>query len=280
MTGALQPVEKMATVNGLQIHYLDWGNAGKQPLMLLHGIARMARAFDHIAAQLAQHYHVLAVDMRGHGDSGWHPAGAYLVEDYASDIEALLDQLNLREVVLWGASTGGRVAQWVAARRPERVAAVIVEDVGPERPATVSNRRGDRMAKEAAGWASTDELLAKMKTDYPRTPEMLLRHFVQHASTLRDDGRVAWKRDPAILKGFVPTELWDVVRQIRAPIVYVLGGLSAIVPPETQLELQRLLPRARIVMLAGLGHYPSDENAELFLGVVDRFLADARAASL
>ena len=279
MLGTLQPVEKFATVNGVQIHYLDWGKAGKQPLILLHGIARMARAFDHIAPRLAQNYHVIAVDMRGHGDSGWHREGAYLVEDYTSDIEALIEQLNLRQVVLWGASTGGRVAQLVAGRHPDWVSAVIVEDVGPERPATVSNRRGDRMAKEAAGWASTDELLAKMKTDHPRTPEPLLRHFVQHGSKVREDGRVAWKRDPAILKGFVPTELWETVRLIRAPIVYVLGGLSAIVPPDTQLELQAMLPQARIVMLAGMGHYPSDENAEAFLAVVDRFLDGVQHAN-
>lgn len=277
MASAAQCVGKFITVNGLQIHYLDWGNSGKQPLILLHGIARMAHAFDHVAPHLAQNHHVIAVDMRGHGDSAWHAGGAYLVEDYASDIEALMEQLQLHKVVLWGASTGGRVAQRVAGRHPDLISAVIVEDVGPERPAAVSNRRGDRMAKEAAGWASMDELLAKMKTDYPRTAEVLLRHFVKHASKARADGRIEWKRDPAILKGFIPTELWAEVCRIKAPIIYVLGGLSQIVPPETQAELKRVLPQVQIVSLPGLGHYPSDENPAEFLAVADQFLTGLRA---
>ena len=266
------PVDKFITVNGLQIHYLDWGNAGKQPLILLHGIARVAHAFDHVAPHFTQDYHVIAVDMRGHGDSDWHPQGAYLVEDYTSDIEALIEQLGLRNLVLWGASTGGRVVQMIAGRHPEWVSSVIVEDVGPERPVAISNRRGDRMAREANGWATLDEMLAQIKTENPRTPEPVLRNLVQHGSKVRADGRRVWKRDPAILKGFIPTELWTTVRKIKAPIIYVLGGLSTIVPLQTQQELKTALSQAQIVTMPGLGHYPSDEKPEDFLMIADRFL--------
>jgi pimeloyl-ACP methyl ester carboxylesterase len=67
------------------------------------------------------------------------------------------------------------------------------------------------------------------------------------------------------------------VRAIRAPILYVLGGASTIVPPETQTELKRVLPQAEIVTMPGLGHYPSDESPVEFLAIVDRFLAAASA---
>ncbi len=278
MAATTQPIDRSITVNGLQIHYLDWGNAGKPPLILLHGIARVAHAFDHVAPHFTKRYHVIAVDMRGHGDSGWHPQGAYLVEDYASDIEALFEQLKLRDIVLWGASTGGRVAQMIAGLHPDWVSSVIVEDVGPERPAAISGRRGARMAKEESGWASVDELLAQIKADNPRTSEPVLRNLAQHGAKARADGRIVWKRDPAILKGFIPTELWGAVRRIKAPIIYVLGGASTIVPPETQQELKRALPQAQIVTLPGLGHYPSDEKPEDFLAIVDRFLAGAAAS--
>jgi esterase len=271
------PVDKFITVNGLQIHYLDWRNAGKQPLILLHGIARVAHTFAHVAPHFAQHYHVIAVDMRGHGDSGWQGDGAYLVEDYASDIEKLIEQLSLRKIVLWGASTGGRVVQMIAGLHPDWVSAVIVEDVGPERPAAISNRRGDRMVKEANGWASVDELLAQLKADNPRTQEPVLRNLAQHGAKPRADGRIVWKRDPAILKGFIPTELWGTVRRIKAPIIYVLGGASTIVPLETQQELKRALPQAQIVTMPELGHYPSDEQPEAFLSIADRFLAGVRS---
>ena len=116
-------MDRFATVNGLRIHYLDWGTAGRQPLILLHGIARLARTFDHLAPHFSRDYHVIAVDMRGHGDSDWDPRAEYRVEDYTRDIEGLIEQLGLRNIVLWGNSTGGRVAQVIAGSNPERVAA-------------------------------------------------------------------------------------------------------------------------------------------------------------
>lgn len=268
-----QPVDRFVTVNGLRIHYLESGTSGKQPLILLHGIARVAHTFDHLAPHFSRNHHVFAVDMRGHGDSGWDPQGAYLVEDYVRDIEAFVAQLGLRDIVLWGNSTGGRVVQVFAGSHPELVSAVIVEDVGPERPAAISNRRADRMSREAKGWASVDELFAQVKVDYPRTSEAVLRGFVQHGSKQNAEGRIVWKRDPAILNGFVPTELWTTVRKIKAPIIFILGGGSTIVPPETQEELRRALPQVEIVTMPELGHYPSDEKPADFLAIVDRFLA-------
>lgn len=268
----IAPVDHILTVNDLRIHYLEWGTPGKQPLILLHGISRVAHTFDHLAPHFSDNYHVLAVDMRGHGDSAWDPQQAYLVEDYTKDVEALADALKLRNIVLWGASTGGRVAQVYAGLHPELTAAVIVEDVGPERPAAISDRRAKRMEKEELGWASADALFQQLKTDYPRTPETLSRHFVQHGSKLRADGRVIWKRDPAINKGFIPTEIWRFVKQIKAPIIYILGGASTIVPPETQAQLKQTLPQVQIVTMPGLGHYPSDEQPAEFLAIVDRFL--------
>ena len=268
-----RPVDCNVTVNGLRIHYLDWGASGKQPLILLHGIARVAHTFDHLAPHFTRNYHVIAVDMRGHGDSGWDPQGAYLVEDYVRDIEGLVAQLQLRDIVFWGNSTGGRVAQVFAGSHPELVCAVISEDVGPERPPTVSNRRAARMSQEANGWACVDELFMQAQRDNPRTAEAVLRNFVQHGSKQNAEGRVVWKRDPAILNGFVPTELWATVRKIEAPIIYILGGASTIVPPETQEELRRALPQVEIVTMAGLGHYPSDEQPGDFIAIVERFLS-------
>ncbi len=269
----VEPVDRNVAVNRLRIHYLDWGASGKQPLILLHGIARVAHTFDHLAPHFSQRYHVIAVDMRGHGDSGWDPQGAYLVEDYVRDIEGLVAQLQLRNIVFWGNSTGGRVAQVFAGLHPELVSAVISEDVGPERPAAISNRRAERMSQEANGWASADELFAQAQRDYPRTATAVLRNFVQHGSKQNAEGRIVWKRDPAILNGFVPTELWATVRRIKAPIIYILGGASTIVPSETQDELRRALPQVEIVTMPGLGHYPSDEQPGDFLALVERFLS-------
>jgi len=274
-TTAEPPIDAYINANGLRIHYLDWGRQGRQPLVLLHGIGRVAHNFDHLAPHFRDNFDVIAVDMRGHGDSQWHPEGAYLVEDYVQDIEVLVSTLNLRDIVFWGASTGGRVAQVFAGMHPDLVAAVIVEDVGPERPKEVSDRRSSRMSAEEDGWTTTEELFAVTRARYPLTPDATLRNFVKHGSKPRTDGRIAWKCDRAITKGFVPTELWRFIRQIKAPIAYILGGASNIVPAETQQQLRETLPQVQIITMPGLGHYPSDEKPGEFLAIVDQFLASA-----
>jgi len=268
------PADRFITVNGLRIHYLEWGSADKPPLIMLHGIGRVARTFDHIAPHFASRYRVLAVDMRGHGDSAWDPKGAYLVEDYVKDIEAIAQQLRLKNIVIWGNSTGGRVAQVFAGLHPELVSAVIAEDVGPERPREIADGMVNRLKQEdERGWASEDELFAQQKNANPRTGEEILRAYVRYGSKKRPDGRIIWKRDPAIGNGFVPTELWRFVREIKSPIIYILGGRSTIVPAATQTELRKVLPQTEIATIPGAGHYPSEENPSEFAAIVDKFLA-------
>jgi esterase len=269
-----QPADRFITVNGLRIHYLDWGTDGKPPLIMLHGIGRVAHTFDHLAAHFTANYHVMAIDMRGHGDSDWDPKGAYLVEDYTKDIEAIAQQLRLKNIVIWGNSTGGRVAQVFAGLHPELVAAVIAEDVGPERPTQVAETVTRQLKQEdAKGWASEEELLASLKASNSQTPEEILRAYAHYGSKQRPDGRVIWKRDPAIGNGFVPTQLWRFVSTIQSPIIYVLGGRSTIVPASTQEELKKALPQVQIVTIPRVGHYPSEENTPAYLAIVDKFLS-------
>jgi len=232
----------------------------------------IARTFDHVAPRLAGRYHVIAMDLRGHGDSGWDAAGRYLVEDHVGDLEGLVRALGLRNVTLWGNSTGGRVVQVFAGMHPELVAAVIVEDVGPERPRSIADAYARRVKQEENGWSGPEELLAQMRSSAQPLPDAVLEPYVRYGTKRRDDGRLVWKRDPNLVKGFVETELWRYVRNIKAPILYVLGGRSTIVPPATQEELKRVLPHARIVTMPGLGHYPSDEKPDEFMAIVDDFL--------
>ena len=262
------------TVDGRRVHYLDWGGAGNQPFIMLHGIARTAHSFDHIAPHFAADYRVLAVDLRGHGDSDWHPDGAYLVEDYVTDIEALVDQLQLRDIVILGNSTGGRVAQVFAGLHSELVSRLIVEDVGPERPNNISDNFARRVEAEADGWASEDELFAQLRADGGGgVSDALLRTRADHGTREREDGRVVWKRDPNLVMGFVPTELWRFIEEIADPTIYILGGDSNIVPPETQERLRQTIPDVEIVVFPGVGHYPSLEAPLEYLAELDRFLA-------
>lgn len=267
--------DRTIDAGGVRIHYLDWGTPGKTAFVMLHGIARHAHSFDHIAPQFARDYHVIAMDLRGHGDSGWDPNGAYLVEDYVKDLEVLIERLGLRNIVITGNSTGGRVAQVYAGLHPENVAALIVEDVGPERPTEIADNFARRVKQEANGWASQEELLATL-TASGGIAAPLQRTHVQYGTKKREDGRVIWKRDPNLVKGFVPTELWRYVSKITAPTLYVLGGNSKIVPPETQERLKKTLPRVRIEVMPGIGHYPHLEAPDQFIAMVRAFLRDAK----
>jgi esterase len=272
-SAAASYADRFVSVNGLRLHYLDWGTSGKPVLILLHGIARNAHSFDHLAPQLARDYRVIAVDMRGHGDSAWHPDGAYLVEDFVSDLEGLIQQLGLAPVVVLGNSTGGRVAQAYAGLNPRLVRALIVEDVGPERPADIAAGFAKRVQEEANGWRSEDELVTILTKQNPRTSEALLRTYARFGTKRRDDGRLVWKHDPKLVNGFVPTELWQYVRRITSPTIYILGGRSTIVPVETQQQLIKTIPGCEIRTLPGLGHYPHLEAPDEYLAVVRDFLA-------
>src|SRR5207245_11445173 len=106
--------------------------------------------------------------------------------------------MRLRNIVIWGNSTGGRVAQVFAGLHPELVTAVISEDVGPERPREIADGFTSRVKREdETGWASEEELFANLKAGNSRTPDEILRAYAHYGSKPRVDGRIVWKRDPS-----------------------------------------------------------------------------------
>jgi pimeloyl-ACP methyl ester carboxylesterase len=267
-----QPVDRYATVNGLRLHYLDWGGTGR-PLILVHGLDRHAHTFDHIAPHFTSRFRVIAVDLRGHGESAWDPEARYTVEDYVRDMEGLVEQLQLRDIVIWGNSTGGRVAQVYAGLHPDRVSHVISEDVGPERPRQIADNYERRVKAEQAGWASEAEVIAQVRKANPGMPDANVTTYVRHGTRKNSEGRIIWKRDPNVVRGFVVTDLWAAVSKISMPALYIIGGRSAIVPAETQEKLRATLPRVRIVTIPDTGHYPSEDKPAEVLALVDSFLA-------
>ena len=177
-----EPADRFVTVDGLKIHYVEWGDAQRPPLILIHGISRFARTFDHLVPSFVDRYRVIAYDLRGHGDSDWDPQGRYLVEDHVGDLEGLVKSLGLKNIVVWGNSTGGRVAQVFTALHPDLVTHLVAEDVGPERPRSIADGFAKRVAAEQNGWASEGELVADLRKGNQPISEADARLWVRYAA--------------------------------------------------------------------------------------------------
>src|SRR5579862_6962268 len=121
MTAQLQPASKNLTVNGLALRYLEWGRPELPPVVCVHGYTSSAEAFNALGRRLAGRAHILALDVRGHGESAWSPEGAYQYSDQAGDLAAFVDQLGLDRFVLIGTSMGGRIAIEYTARHAGRL---------------------------------------------------------------------------------------------------------------------------------------------------------------
>src|SRR5438034_2176525 len=137
----LRPVDGEVMVNGLKLHVLDWGGTGRTPLLLLHGFTGHAHAWDTLSIALQPHFHVYAMDQRGHGDSD--PAEVYNAIASFDDIGGVIDQLGLTTLVLVGLSMGGRNALYFASKRPELIQKLVIVDIGPDvstRPALAPAR--------------------------------------------------------------------------------------------------------------------------------------------
>jgi esterase len=116
------PAERDLVVDGLRLHYLDWGQSGRPEVLFLHGGCLTAHTWDLVCLALRPDFHCLALDQRGHGDSEWSPALDYGADAHVGDISGLIDQLELSAPVLVGQSLGGLNAMTYAAQRPGRLA--------------------------------------------------------------------------------------------------------------------------------------------------------------
>ena len=257
----------------LTIHYLQWGSEEATPLVLLHHVSSQAHTWDHFARSMSSHYRVLALDMRGHGDSQWAGEGNYTTEHYASDVAALVEHLGLQRVIVLGGSLGGRVALAYAAQHPEHMAALIMEDVGPVRPREISQRFAERVAAGDPEFDTVEEWADHLRGENRRTPPDFFLHSARHATKRLPSGKLGLKRDPAIQGDFVPLELWHYVDKVHAPFLLMLGSESTIVSPEHRDRMVRTIPGGRAVTIQDAGHIIVHDKPDEFDRTVREFLA-------
>jgi esterase len=270
------------TINGLRLHYLDFGNSSRAPLICIHGLSGNAHNFDGLAAHLATDYHVVSIDVRGRGDSQWGLADEYNQTSYNNDLATLIDQLGFSRVTLIGTSMGGMIAMLYAGGYPERAERIVLNDVGPEIDPAGIKRITDYMSFAPAEFASLAEVGEYYRQNYPamrQMPEPELFDFVKWTVKPADNGRLRWKMDPAIRNAprsgsaARPLDMWVPYARIAAPILVVRGAESDILARATAERMRAVLPQlTTVVEVPAVGHAPSLLEPEA-LRAIKHFLA-------
>jgi len=257
---------------GLTLHYLDWSASARTPLVLLHHVGSQAHAWDEFAQRMSTDHRVVALDMRGHGDSSWAGEGNYTTEDYADDVAALIEHLGLARVIVLGGSLGGRVALVYAAEHPEAIAALVMEDVGAVRPPSIAQNFAATIAAGDPELDTVEAWAQRFQGQNRRTPMQYFLHNARHATKRLPNGKLGLKRDPAIQRDFVPLELWSYVEKVRAPLLLLLGSESTIVGEDQQARFRETAPQVEMVTIQGAGHIVVHDRPEEFEAAVRGFL--------
>jgi pimeloyl-ACP methyl ester carboxylesterase len=286
MASEFSPERRFVNVNGLRLHYLDWGNQAAPPLVCVHGFRGNAHAFDGPARRFRDRFHVIAPDVRGRGDSAWSPAGAYQISDYVSDLEGLVDALGLAAFSLIGTSMGGRIGMTYAGRHPERLDRLVINDIGPD------NEPGsDRITGEAAStpesFADLEGVIAYRARLNPAlarlSDEAQREQALYHVRPLAD-GRWVWKMDRTILKQRSASgasgypELWDALATFQNPVLLVWGEKSDVLSEAQAKKIIATLPNGEMVTVSGAGHAPTLLEPAA-IEALDQFLVPARAGA-
>ena len=280
MATRLQPTAKYLEISGLRLRYLEWGRPDALPVVCVHGYTSSAEAFNAVARRLEDRAHLIAMDVRGHGESAWSPDGAYQYADQAGDLAALVDQLGIDRFVLIGTSMGGVIAMVYAMQHAERLRGLVLNDIGPD-VETGSSRITDLVRSRPADFASLDEAMEYRRQTSPITAARPLEDQEETARGVlreRPDGRWAWKMDPdyveqRIARGApVRPQLWPVLETLPC-LTQVIWGTDSDVLSEAQAKrMAAALPKGELVAVAGIGHAPTLVEPPV-LAALDRLLA-------
>ena len=281
MTTRVQPQDKTVTVGGLKLHYLDWGAAGKPLMVLLHGLRGNAHSWDDVSAAMCQEYHVLALDVRGRGQSDWAKDGDYTIGAYVADVAGFREVLNLEPFVLMGHSMGGRISMAFTGRHPEAVRQLILADVGPAIDSRGLQRVHREMNSTPEEFDSFDAVVEHTHQETPNIPDAVLRRRLKYSTKELPNGKVGWSYDAAIRaqrRQEQPSEyqrtsdLWPDFRNITCPTLIVRAVDTDILSPEVAKEMVEAIPNGRLVQIQRAGHWVFEDNAADYIAEVRRFL--------
>jgi len=270
-------IERTVRVNGVTLHYLDWGPADAPPVVLLHGITGHARVWDHLAERLVPGRRVLALDQRGHGDSDPAPDDDYRVATMADDVAAFAGGLQLDRFALLGHSMGGRIAIQYAAAHAGRLERLIIVDIGPDLELAGLQRVRDMMSQSPERIESEEWAVEYIRRANPLQDVDLLRQRVHHGLKRLPDGGLTWKyakglRDMMRAGRRDVVDLWEPLARIPCPTLVVRGAESDILSPEVAKKMTERLPDGRLVEIPGAGHTVPADRPDDFVRHVRAFL--------
>ena len=271
--------------DGIRLHYRDYpGPLEGPPLLCLPGLTRNARDFADFAERMSPSYRVLCLEFRGRGESGFDPQPArYLPVTYAHDTIALLDHVGVAQAVFVGTSLGGLVTMLVAVLDEDRIAATILNDVGPVLDDAGLERIRDYVGRGTAGFASWAEVAAAVRAYQKGLPaswdESQWQALARRLCSERDDGLIHFDYDPAIAEPFrtstgrTQADTWPLFDAMaRKPVLVLRGEHSDLLTAEGLAAMERRSPNVTTVTVAGMPHPPELTEPEA-VAAIDSFLA-------
>ena len=274
----MPPISKYINVNGIRLRYLDWGTRGLPPLICLHDRTGQAHAWDEFASAMRCYFHIYAVDLRGHGESGYAMDG-YGQDKFVEDLATFGDVLELGRCTLAGQSMGGWHSMLYTAAYPGRVERLVIVDVGSEpshesfaplwiRPETpmhfVTLQDAVDWMRDRDPWASNNRLAKEA-------------HDRMKQST---GGWWTWKADPELFLAHLwdvsdPVQInrgWEALNSITCPILEVRGAESTVVSDDVLHRMKDAPTDLKSVDVMNAGHLVTVDQPKEFIAVTREFL--------
>lgn len=256
------------------------GDPANPPVILLHGGGQTRYSWGRAAREMVQAgFHVIALDLRGHGDSGWAPDGDYSSDAFVTDLRAVIDTLD-QPPALVGASLGGAISLMCIGECERQLAsALVLVDVVPRMAQSGMQHIGEFMRGNLDGFANLQEAadtVARYLPGRPRpsSPDGLLKNL-----RLKEDGRYYWHWDPQfqLSKSRPQTQdffdrLERAAAYVTVPTLLVRGKQSDLVTPEGAQQLLELIPHAQFVDVEGAGHMVAGDKNDVFNSAIEDFL--------
>lgn len=255
------------------LFHRDLGGAGRPPLVILHGMLGSSRNWQTAGRELAERFHVSALDLRNHGSSPHADEMTYGA--MADDVIAWLDAQGLNAVTLLGHSMGGKVAMLLACRQPERVERLVIVDIAPKTYHSHAHR-AEFAAMNELDLASLASRAAAETAFERHVGDWTMRKFLATNLERTGEGRWRWMINLPALTGALPTLEADALApeaRFDGTTLFILGGKSRYVTAADHAAILAHFPRARIETMPDAGHNPHMEARESFVTLLNSLLS-------